>query len=98
MAVTPGTYSISGDIHEAVTIDPFNLTNLFVNCAFPGSSRFSRSRIHLAINNLIDSHAITAVSLATKGSTATSPDDVLTLMSGRSVSVALTIGYTGARP
>ncbi len=91
-------FNDNGAVHEAITIDPFDITNLFVNYALPGSSRLSRSRIRLAINNLTDSHAITAVSAASKTSNAPSPDDLLTLMSGRSVSVAFTIGVTGSRP
>jgi iron complex outermembrane recepter protein len=91
-------YNDNGAVHEAIPIDPFNITNLFLNYSLPGSSRFSRSRIRLAVNNLTDSHAITAVSAASKTSNAPSPDDVLTLMSGRSVSVSLTIGVTGSQP
>ncbi len=91
-------FNDNGSVHEAITIDPFNITNLFVNYALTGSSSLSRSRIRLAINNLTDSHAITAVSPASKSSNLPSPDDVLTLMAGRSVSVALTLGYSGATP
>jgi hypothetical protein len=58
----------------------------------------SQSRLRLAVNNLTDSHAITAVSPASAKSNAASPDDILTLMAGRSVSVALTVGINGKRP
>jgi outer membrane receptor protein involved in Fe transport len=77
-------------LHQAIPIDPFNLTNLFVNYALRGTSRLSQSRVRLAVNNLTDSHAITAVSAASAASNAAAPGDVLTLMAGRSVSVSFT--------
>jgi hypothetical protein len=48
----------------------------------------------LAVNNLTDSHAITAVSAASAKSNASAAGDILTLMSGRSVSVSLTVGFS----
>ena len=82
----------NASIHEAIPIDPFNITNLFVNYVIGGSSRLSQSRLRLAVNNLTDSHAITAVSAASAKSNAAAPGDILTLMSGRSASVSLTVG------
>src|SRR5262252_5130051 len=80
--------------HEAVLIDPFNITNLFVNYQLRGSSRLQATRIRFAVNNLTDSHAITGVTPASTTSNAPAAGDILTLMSGRSVSVSLTIGYS----
>ncbi len=54
-------YNDNGTLHQAIPIDPFNITNLFFNYTLRGSSRLSASRIRLAVNNLTDSHAITAV-------------------------------------
>jgi leucyl aminopeptidase len=51
--------------------------------------------IRLAVNNLTDSHVITAITPASPKSNAAAPGDVLTLMSGRSVSVSLTVGLSG---
>jgi iron complex outermembrane receptor protein len=85
-------FNDNGAAHEAVAIDPFNITNIFVNYTVKGSSRLANSRIRMAVNNLTDSHAITAVSLASTKSNAPSAADVLTLMSGRSVSVSFTVG------
>jgi iron complex outermembrane receptor protein len=86
------------DIHQAVPTDPFNITNLFINYALRGASKFSRSRIRLAINNLTDSHAITAISPASKKSNLPAPGDVLTLMPGRSVSLGMTFGFSPRNP
>ena len=82
----------NGSVHQAVAIDPFNITNLFFNYTVHGTSRLSASRIRVAVNNLTDSHAITGVTPASAASNLPAPGDVLTLMAGRSVSVALTVG------
>jgi iron complex outermembrane receptor protein len=85
-------YNDNGTLHQAIPIDPFNLTNLFFNYTLRGSSRFSASRIRLAVNNLTDSHAITAVTAASAKSNAAAPGDILTLMAGRSVAASFTFG------
>jgi len=87
-------YNDNGSLHQAVAIDPFQITNVFVNYQFRGSSPLRNSRIRFAVNNLTDSHAITGVTPASTTSNAPAAGDILTLMSGRSVSVSLTIGYS----
>jgi iron complex outermembrane receptor protein len=87
-------YNDNGSVHQAVAIDPFNITNVFVNYLLRGSSKFSQTRIRFAVNNLTDSHAITGVTPASTKSNDPAPGDVLTLMSGRSVSVSLTVGFS----
>ncbi len=84
----------NGAAHQAVAIDPFNITNLFVNYQLKGSSQLQNTRIRFAVNNLTDSHAITGVTPASTASNVAAAGDILTLMSGRSVSVSLTIGYS----
>ena len=88
----------NGSAHQAIPIDPFDITNLFVNYTVRGSSRLAQSRIRFAVNNLTDSHAITAVTAASARSNAPNAADVLTLMSGRSVTVAFTVGLSAKRP
>jgi iron complex outermembrane recepter protein len=80
--------------HQAVAIDPFNITNIFVNYQLRGLSQFQNTRIRFAVNNLTDSHAITGVTPASVNSNAPAAGDILTLMSGRSVSVSLTLGFS----
>jgi len=46
------------------------------------------------VNNLTNSHAITGVTPASTASNVAAAGDILTLMSGRSVSVSVTIGYS----
>jgi iron complex outermembrane recepter protein len=91
-------YNDNGNVHQAVAIDPFNITNLFFNYTVRGSSRLSQSRIRLAVNNLTDSHAVTGVTPASTTSSAAAAGDVLTLMAGRSVSMAFTIGVKARQP
>ena len=88
-------YNDNGALHQAIPIDPFNITNLFFNYTVRGSSRLSHSRIRLAVNNLTDSHAITGVSAASAKANAASPGDILTLIAGRSVSMSFSVGVAG---
>jgi iron complex outermembrane recepter protein len=85
----------NSSLHQAIPIDPFNITNLFFNYTVKGSSRLAASKIRVAVNNLTDSHAITGVSAASAKSNAPNAADILTLMAGRSVSVAFTVGVSG---
>jgi iron complex outermembrane receptor protein len=87
-----GMWNDNGAAHQAVPIDPFEITNLFFNYTVPGTSRLSQSKIRFSVNNLTDSHAITSVTPASTKSNAPNPNDVLILMAGRSVSVGFTIG------
>jgi len=87
-----GMWNDNGSAHQAVAIAPFDIANLFVNYALRGSSRFSQSRVRLAINNLTDSHAITGITPASTASNAPAAGDILTLMAGRSASVSFTVG------
>jgi iron complex outermembrane receptor protein len=80
--------------HEAVAIDPFNITNLFINYQLRGSSQLQSTRIRFAVNNLTDNHAITGVTPASAASNLPASGDILTLMSGRSASVSVTIGFS----
>src|SRR5262249_14814882 len=68
----------NGSLHQAVAIDPFNITNLFLNYTVRGSSRLAQSRIRLAVNNQTDSHAITGVTPASAKSNAPNAADILT--------------------
>jgi iron complex outermembrane receptor protein len=87
-------YDDNGSAHEAIRIDPFALTNLFVNYRVGGTSRLSTSRIRLAVNNLFDNHNIVAVKAASKKSSIPAPGDLLTLLPGRSISVTFTVGLS----
>jgi iron complex outermembrane receptor protein len=89
-----GIFNDNGSTHEAIAIDPFNITNLFLNYTVNGSSMLSQTKIRLAINNLLDKHYITAVSPASSASSLPAPGDALTLMAARSVSLTFTVGLS----
>ena len=62
---------ISSD-HQNVPLEPFWMSNLFLNYNIRGRSIFDGSKIKLSINNLFDDHSIVAISAANDGTTLTS--------------------------
>jgi iron complex outermembrane receptor protein len=66
-------YNDNGSVHSAVAIDPFNITNLFINYTLRNASAFAQSRIRFSVNNLFDSHAIVGVSPASTRSSLAAP-------------------------
>ncbi len=87
-------YNDNGSVHEAITIDPVTISNLFINYSLKGNSLLGRSKIKFGINNLSNTHAITGVSPASSKSNLPAAGDVLTMVSGRSVSLAVTFDLT----
>ena len=62
-----GTMSLDNSgYHNAGTIDPFSLTNLFLNYTIKSGSHFDQTKIRLSFNNILDNHNVTGDSLATK--------------------------------
>jgi iron complex outermembrane receptor protein len=86
-------FNDNGSINQAVTIDPFNVVNAFVNYTIKGDSYLRGTKIRLAVNNLFDNHAITGVNPFSTKSNAPAPGDVLTLLPARSISLTMTFGY-----
>lgn len=88
-----GTIYNKGSVDEAYQLDPVILSNLFVNYTTKvPSSQVKQAKVQLAVNNLFDSHAITAIS-GTATSAAPSNADVITLLPGRSVNLTLTLDF-----
>jgi iron complex outermembrane recepter protein len=85
-------YNDNGAINQAVAIDPFNVTNLFLNYTIRGDSYLRGTKVRLGINNLLDKHSIVGVTPALANS-AVSPNDILTMLPARSVSLTVTFGY-----
>jgi iron complex outermembrane receptor protein len=86
-------YSDNGSINQAVPIDPFNVTNLFINYTIKGDSYLRGTKIRFAINNLFDQHNIVGVAPFSTKSNAPAPGDSLTLLPGRALSITMTFGY-----
>ena len=85
-------YNDNGAVNQAVAIDPFNVSNLFLNYTVRGDSYLRGTKIRLGLNNLLDKHSIVGVNSAL-ASSAASPNDILTLLPARSVSLTVTFGY-----
>ena len=88
------TWNDNGSINQANSNDPFNVVNLFVNYTLGGKSHFDRTKLKFAVNNLSDSHAITAYTPGLKTTNLPNPADVLTMLAGRSVSFSVTVGFS----
>ncbi|MFZ6644356.1 hypothetical protein ACO0LO_01455 [Undibacterium sp. TJN25] len=87
-------YNDNGATHEAITIDPFIISNLFVNYSIPNPSAFIKnSKIQLGINNLFDKHNIVGVTPAGKTTSVPAAGDQLVLLPERSFSLSVTLDF-----
>ena len=59
-------YIDSGSYHNQITINPFSVSNIFVNYTVRKGSIFDQTKIRLSINNLFNQSNITSVSAGTK--------------------------------
>ncbi|HEV7817382.1 MAG TPA: TonB-dependent receptor [Janthinobacterium sp.] len=91
------TYSDNGAVHQAFTINPVTVSNLFANYSFRTPHSFTKLvRLQLGVNNLFNSQSITSV---LKGGTATSSSanpsslDQLQLLPARSYSFTLSADF-----
>jgi iron complex outermembrane receptor protein len=88
-------------VDQAITIQPFNLLNVFVNYTMKGQSWLRGSKIGLAVNNLADNHNVVGITPAIAATSTAAfvpnPGDLLNLLPGRSVMVTLTVGYAPRR-
>jgi iron complex outermembrane receptor protein len=57
-------YQDNGQYHNQATIDPFSVTNLFLNYTVRTGGRFDQTKLRLTFNNLFDQHSITGNSIA----------------------------------
>jgi iron complex outermembrane receptor protein len=89
-------YNDNGATNQAVAIDPFNVTNLFLNYTIRGDSYLRGTKIRLGLNNLLDKHSIVGVSPASTATSVASANDILTLLPARSISMTVTFGYAPA--
>ncbi len=100
------TYKINGisipyPVDQAITINPFNLVNVFFNYTIKNSSHLRGTKIQLAINNLANSHNVVGVTPAVAATATASyvqnPGDLLNLLPGRSITITFTGGYAPKR-
>jgi iron complex outermembrane receptor protein len=85
-------------LHQAIPIDPFSVTNLFLNYTLRNGSRFDQSKIRLSFNNLFNDNNIVGVTAANTGTAAipfvANGEDQLTTVPGRSVMVSFQFGFS----
>jgi iron complex outermembrane recepter protein len=94
-AYKDGTNS-SGPVSQAFTIDPFVVTNLFVNYTFRHDGEFAKqTRLQLGVNNLFNKHNIVDIATASTNSSSANPlnGDLLTVLPARSVNVSATVSF-----
>ena len=94
-----GIKGLAFPVDQAVTINPWDLVNVFLNYTIKNSSHFRGTRIQLAVNNLANSHSLVGVTPATSGVSPYVPagGDLLNLLPGRSISLTITGGYAPRR-
>jgi iron complex outermembrane recepter protein len=97
-----------GSTHQNVPLDPFWVSNLFMNYTIRNGSRFDNSKIKLSFNNLFDNHNIadiTGEGNVTAAGVSTAPAvngqlytpsslDTLELLPGRSIMVTFQLGFS----
>ncbi len=90
-------YADNGSTHQAFTIAPVTLANLFVNYSVNQPMAFLKSsKLQLAVNNLFDRHDIVDVAAAgtkTSSSLAPSAADLLTVLPARSIALTFTAAF-----
>jgi len=91
-------YNDNGAYHEAITIDPFTVSNLFVNYTVKNLGGFAKqAKIQLGINNLFNNQSIVGVTAGTAGTASApyvvSPNDQLVLLPERSMTLALKVDF-----
>ena len=84
-------------LHQAIPIDSFSVSNLFINYTLNNGSRFDQSKVKLSFNNLFNNQNLTAVTAGAAGTAAVpftaNANDLLTLVPGRSVMVTFQFGF-----
>ena len=89
-------YNDNGTINQAFTLNPFNITNAYINYTLKENSIFKQTMFRLSLENLSNEHAIVGIGTPATGSSSLnpSPNDQLTLLPGRSIMLSMTVGYS----
>jgi iron complex outermembrane receptor protein len=90
-------WNANGANTQAVRIDPFEITNAYLNYTFKSESRFANTKLRLTFNNLFDQHYIVGVTPASTTSNAPAPGDLVTKLAGRSVAASVTFGLSPSK-
>jgi iron complex outermembrane receptor protein len=59
-----GTFYLdNGAYHNQATVNPFSVTNMFLNYTIRSGGRFDQTKVRLSFNNLFDEHSVTGTTL-----------------------------------
>jgi iron complex outermembrane receptor protein len=91
--------SLSFPVNQAVLINSWDISNIFVNYTIKNNSFLRGSKLGLSVNNLFDSHSIVGITPFVTGVAPyqPSPGDQLNLLPGRSIMATITVGYAPRR-
>jgi iron complex outermembrane receptor protein len=91
--------TLSFPVNQAVYINSWDVTNIFVNYTIKNASWLRGSKLGLAVTNLFDDHSITGITPANTGVApyVQSPGDQLATLPGRSIMATFTVGYAPRR-
>ena len=88
-------------VDQAISLNPFDLTNVFINYTIKNASRFRGTKIQFGVDNLMNSHNVVGITPANAATStvayAPSGADLLNLLPGRSISITVTGGYAPKR-
>jgi iron complex outermembrane receptor protein len=84
----------NGGANQVVRIDPFELSNLYLNYTIRGESRLAETKLRLTFNNLFDQHSIVGITPASTSTSAPAPGDLISKLAGRSVAMSVTFGLS----
>jgi iron complex outermembrane receptor protein len=84
----------NGAKNQSVRIDPWEISNLYLNYTIKGENRFAETKFRLTVNNLFDQHSIVGVTPASTATSAPNPGDLLQKLAARSVSMSVTFGFS----
>ena len=92
------TASTSITANQVIPIDPFDVSNLYLNYTVRGTSHFDNTKLRLSINNLLNAQNIIGVTAVNAGTVFTpAGGDALGLLPGRSITMSVQFGYGRGR-
>jgi len=84
--------------NQVVPINPFSVTNLYLNYNLRNGSRFDQTKFRISFNNLLDNHNIVGDQQAAGGAAyVVGSNDLLQLLPGRSVTMSIIVGFSPRR-
>ena len=87
--------TLSFPVNQAVYINSWDVTNIFVNYTIKNNSFLRGSRLGLAVTNLFDDHSVIGITPANTGVApyVPAPGDQLAIVPGRSIMMTFVVGY-----